>query len=1033
MSRDDVIRPYLAKYVSNFPLDKIPPLDNYFHKRLGHQLPRCYWQLALTSQSFINEYKCNRAILKLLMELFEAYGNCSLDWCQRKYAVMKKRCCDVKRIADFANIKEQLYRLLYDEWKLESYILMSACLQGHEPALIRSSVERVLGALSICFGPDSLIEILENNLNSIYSGLENSEFSDLRDYKTILQEETQRRFHKVPVYEIISESGPDHAKEFLCRVSVSDHQVTSIGVSKKKAEKAAAEALLIKIGSTVSSGNNMSNIGTCSFELKKHQIPSLQLDKLQKAEAFLKHSFRTLELLSSALIQKSFINEVKRPKLAMLLSYEALASVGSAAVRLIALDYCLENIHNLISDDVEKSMQIFKEGLPIKAGDLSITETARTLSPLLMVGKGQSGAITSQMKSEVVQAVLAAILLDCDDKKWRDKLVHSQVVVSDICHRIKFQNVSILSIVDPKTHLQEIAQSIRWGIEYQLADKGGADHEQRFKSLVIISIGSTNFKFFGSFAKSKRESEKRAASFAIKYLSALNPLSPDNDVLFVKSDSAKRFGSDVVKSIVELLKTGPVAWKQVKKLDLLGLSEVFKEDKSAVIYYLSRFHDSIQRLRLSDILTTFPDSISTAPVTRKSIIGCLEIQLGQWISTLTSTHPDNLDTANTSQLLKEIQLYLAALNYEARNNDSSQKAVADLVKVLKMAGHDVQCYKNCLNDLVAPEVIDLLVVVAGFISDEADCIQVFTIKQIEDSLIFTSDIRAVSQSKIELLSTVLRNVDIAVEVNFPVISIVTSNMNSANNIPWEKLVLRNLQRSLTADREQLKYAAQLLHDAKNMIIAAQISAQLSISDSSKRFTHYASIEQAIYQAKSLIVGAQCVIRSISDLIMTKFSFRAFLTNIVADIMRQMPAEIALSSYIDRAEIEFEGDENALRSAILNMVKNALSSAGSNGDIGIEAIYDSSSNVVIIEVSNSGDPIPEHVIKALKTNILPRSSTHEGYGLGIASINRVAKAHNGSFMLSNRNGRAIASLELPTAPNIPTIVQDNIQIDTEDLE
>src|SRR4029450_12883845 len=67
----------------------------------------------------------------------------------------------------------------------------------------------------------------------------------LRDYKTRLQELTQRLFRATPVYHLVEESGPDHAKRFVAQLSIAGQPYgRGVGHSKKTAEQAAAmEAL----------------------------------------------------------------------------------------------------------------------------------------------------------------------------------------------------------------------------------------------------------------------------------------------------------------------------------------------------------------------------------------------------------------------------------------------------------------------------------------------------------------------------------------------------------------------------------------------------------------------------------------------------------------------------------------------------------------------------------------------------------------------------------------------------------------------
>lgn len=70
----------------------------------------------------------------------------------------------------------------------------------------------------------------------------------LKDYKTILQEIVFRKDGQSITYELVSESGPDHAKEFTFRVRVTGTVMgEGTGHSKKEAEQHAARAALEKI------------------------------------------------------------------------------------------------------------------------------------------------------------------------------------------------------------------------------------------------------------------------------------------------------------------------------------------------------------------------------------------------------------------------------------------------------------------------------------------------------------------------------------------------------------------------------------------------------------------------------------------------------------------------------------------------------------------------------------------------------------------------------------------------------------------
>jgi len=62
-----------------------------------------------------------------------------------------------------------------------------------------------------------------------------------------LQEFTQKKLLRPPIYEFISEQGPPHCREFVCIVHLGKLQDTGVGKSKKNAKRAAAFNMLKKL------------------------------------------------------------------------------------------------------------------------------------------------------------------------------------------------------------------------------------------------------------------------------------------------------------------------------------------------------------------------------------------------------------------------------------------------------------------------------------------------------------------------------------------------------------------------------------------------------------------------------------------------------------------------------------------------------------------------------------------------------------------------------------------------------------------
>ena len=115
----------------------------------------------------------------------------------------------------------------------------------------RKEADRIFGAILIVIGAiylDGGIEpAREFILTYILTDIENKK--RFYDAKTNLQEIIQGRCGEVPEYRLISENGPDHAKEYVYEVW-SEGQLLGRGSggSKKSAEQEAVYQALVDLG-----------------------------------------------------------------------------------------------------------------------------------------------------------------------------------------------------------------------------------------------------------------------------------------------------------------------------------------------------------------------------------------------------------------------------------------------------------------------------------------------------------------------------------------------------------------------------------------------------------------------------------------------------------------------------------------------------------------------------------------------------------------------------------------------------------------
>lgn len=114
------------------------------------------------------------------------------------------------------------------------------------PSILADCTEAVFAAVYLDGGMDCARDLIHRVLLS-KGDIEVAE-SRRRDYKTELQELVQRKPHQVLRYELVGQSGPDHAKVFTVAVLLNGDPVgEGSGHSKKEAEQSSARAALEKL------------------------------------------------------------------------------------------------------------------------------------------------------------------------------------------------------------------------------------------------------------------------------------------------------------------------------------------------------------------------------------------------------------------------------------------------------------------------------------------------------------------------------------------------------------------------------------------------------------------------------------------------------------------------------------------------------------------------------------------------------------------------------------------------------------------
>lgn len=198
---------------------------------------------ALIHRSFGNE---NWEFKNINNEKLELLGDAVLDLIVTEYLYKNFEIATEGELAKLKSmiVSEPVLASISSEIQLGNYLMLSKGEEltgGRERESILGDVfEAVLGAIYL---DSDLATARKVALKYLVYKIEHiNENDELIDYKTILQEYSQRVYKIIPIYEVVNEIGPDHKKSFEIAVSIDNGKTIGKGVgkNKKQAEQLAA-------------------------------------------------------------------------------------------------------------------------------------------------------------------------------------------------------------------------------------------------------------------------------------------------------------------------------------------------------------------------------------------------------------------------------------------------------------------------------------------------------------------------------------------------------------------------------------------------------------------------------------------------------------------------------------------------------------------------------------------------------------------------------------------------------------------------
>lgn len=212
-----------------------------FEEKIGYSFKNKYLlQTALTHSSYANENNCEDN------ERYEFLGDSILSLIISERLFQCKQGGsegDLSKLRASIVCEEALARMA-EKIGLPDYIRLGngeeRCGGRARPSIISDAFEALICAVFLDSDFETAKKWLLGILPDDFYASENN--NNYGDYKSMLQEILQKDGFCKITYTIVSESGPDHDKRFVCAVSVNDKMIAEgSGKGKKAAEQDAAK------------------------------------------------------------------------------------------------------------------------------------------------------------------------------------------------------------------------------------------------------------------------------------------------------------------------------------------------------------------------------------------------------------------------------------------------------------------------------------------------------------------------------------------------------------------------------------------------------------------------------------------------------------------------------------------------------------------------------------------------------------------------------------------------------------------------
>jgi len=230
------------------------------------------------------------------------------------------------------------------------------------------------------------------------------------------------------------------------------------------------------------------------------------------------------------------------------------------------------------------------------------------------------------------------------------------------------------------------------------------------------------------------------------------------------------------------------------------------------------------------------------------------------------------------------------------------------------------------------------------------------------------------------------------------------------------------QRDVELQRQTAEHMGFIAHELRNPLAAARVAfgrLRTPGLDSASRSRAMDVLDRNLRRTADMIdnVLSEASLRMGVDPQSSRLHVRRLLEDVVLESSFEAEARNIRAAVSAPNDLELDGDARLLRSAVSNLVHNAIKFSSAGSTIAVTAV--AADGRVGIEVADACGGLPPGKAEELFSPLVQRGENRSGFGLGLAIALQAAEAHHGTITVHDVPGTGcVFRIDLPGGAHEP---------------